>query len=200
MAHDLFFGHTRRNWARGSRLPESSPPSIPEASDEVTEKFTEEEMAFVAKLAETKAKAEAGDKSAKRQYAKMPKTILALKAKSKKGDLKAKRMLTVLEKSGLFKQGQALTITETSGIGYDEILGSFVRDEDRVRGCESGCGAVIPHSNYRIAILRQAIRRSNGRSPSTKDIFVAKSKVDRVIGKAGATLYLPGARPGRRTV
>lgn len=199
MAHDLFFGHTRRNWARGSHLPEPSPVS--DLTDEVTEKFTGEEMTFIAKLAETKARAEAGDKVAKKQYAKMPKTVLALKNRAKKGDSKAKRMLTVLEKSGLFNQGQTMIITDTSGdIGYDEILGSFVRDEDRVRGCESGCGAAIPNSNYRVAIIRQAIRGSNGKHPSTKDIFLAKSKVDRIIGKAGISLYLPGARPGRRTV
>jgi len=225
------------------------------ASDEVTDRFTPDEMSFIAKIAETKAKAESGDKAAKRQYAKMPKTIATLKAKAKKGDPKAKRLLSVIEKSGLFNPGQTLVITDTSGesrTGYSEILGEFIGDDfagefigdefagefigdefagefvgDELLGefigdelaalsgdsgtaekaalarlsgkgrgkCGGwcGCGSSIPNASYRMAVYRQAIRQSNGKRPTTKDLFSAKSKVDQVIGKAGIS-PLPSRR------
>ena len=240
MALDLLFGKTRRNWARGSRrLASLSAPAREPVSDEVTDRFTPDEMTFIAKLAETKAKAEGGDRSAKRQYSKMPKTIATLKAKAKRGDPKAKRLLSVIDKSGLFNPSQTLVITDTSGndcicrTGHSELLGEFVGDDllgefvgdeisalsgdggsaekatlarfARNRGiakgrCGAECGASIPNTNYRMAVYRQAIRQNNGKLPTTKDIFKAKSKVDQVIGKAGISLYLPGAKPGRRTI
>ena len=249
MALDLLFGKTRRNWARGSRrLASLSAPAREPVSDEVTDRFTPDEMTFIAKLAETKAKAEGGDRSAKRQYSKMPKTTATLKAKAKRGDPKAKRLLSVIDKSGLFNPSQTLVITDTSGndcicrTGHSELLGEFVGDDllgefvgddllgefvgdeisalsgdggsaekatlarfARNRGiakgrCGAECGASIPNTNYRMAVYRQAIRQNNGKLPTTKDIFKAKSKVDQVIGKAGISLYLPGAKPGRRTI
>ena len=62
------------------------------------------------------------------------------------------------------------------------------------------CGNAIPHDNYRVAVMKAAVKSAGGGRPSTKDYFVAKSAVDKVIGKSGITIYMPGAKPGRRTI
>ena len=61
-------------------------------------------------------------------------------------------------------------------------------------------GNAIPHDNYRVAVMKAAVKSANGRRPTTKDYFAAKSAVDKVIGKSGITIYMPGAKPGRRTI
>ncbi|MFI5091335.1 MAG: hypothetical protein ACHP7P_14905, partial [Terriglobales bacterium] len=61
-------------------------------------------------------------------------------------------------------------------------------------------GLAIPNSTYRATVQKYARKHASGKHPTTKDIFLAKAAVDRAIGKAGITLYMPGAQPGRRTV
>jgi hypothetical protein len=79
----------------------------------------------------------------------------------------------------------------TGSMGYNRhwnfIKGDFI-------------GASIPHDTYRATVVKQAIKAAGGKKPTTKDFFRAKEAVDKVIGKAGISLYLPGAQPGRRTV
>ena len=62
------------------------------------------------------------------------------------------------------------------------------------------CGNAIPHDNYRVAVMKAAVKSAGGGRPSTKDYFAAKAAVDKVIGKSGITIYMPGAKPGRRTI
>ena len=74
-----------------------------------------------------------------------------------------------------------------SFVGGSFVGGSFV-------------GNAIPHDNYRVAVMKAAVKSAGGGRPSTKDYFKAKSVVDKVIGKSGITIYMPGAKPGRRTI
>jgi hypothetical protein len=67
-------------------------------------------------------------------------------------------------------------------------------------GVSSGIGAIIPHENYRVAVMKAAVKSAGGGKPTTKDFFKAKAAVDQVIGKAGIAIYMPGAKPGRRTI
>ena len=60
-------------------------------------------------------------------------------------------------------------------------------------------GDAIPHDTYRAAVMLTAIKNANGSRPTTKDIFTAKAKVDNKLGNMGVSIYLPGARPARRT-
>ena len=60
-------------------------------------------------------------------------------------------------------------------------------------------GDAIPHDTYRAAVMLTAIKDANGSRPTTKDIFAAKTKVDNKLGNMGVSIYLPGARPARRT-
>ena len=48
--------------------------------------------------------------------------------------------------------------------------------------------------------MKAAVKSAGGGKPTTKDFFQAKSAVDKVIGKAGITIYMPGAKPGRCTI
>ena len=69
--------------------------------------------------------------------------------------------------------------------------------------CSQGAfvgGLAIPNPVYRATIQKYARRHADGKHPTTRDIFLAKAAVDRAIGKAGITLYMPGAQPGRRTI
>ena len=67
-------------------------------------------------------------------------------------------------------------------------------------GNSSVVGNAIPHENYRVAVMKAAVKSAGGGRPSTKDYFTAKAAVDKVIGKSGITIYMPGAKPGRRTI
>jgi hypothetical protein len=60
-------------------------------------------------------------------------------------------------------------------------------------------GDSIPHDTYRAAVMLTAIKNANGSRPTTKDIFAAKTTVDNKLGNMGVSIYLPGARPARRT-
>jgi hypothetical protein len=66
-------------------------------------------------------------------------------------------------------------------------------------GARTLVGDSIPHDTYRAAVMLTAIKDANGSRPTTKDIFAAKAKVDNKLGNMGVSIYLPGARPARRT-
>lgn len=83
------------------------------------------------------------------------------------------------------------------GVGANEEVAAERED----RGISaSGMGAAIPHENYRVAVMKAAVKSAGGGKPTTKDFFKAKAAVDQVIGKAGIAIYMPGAKPGRRTI
>ncbi len=144
----------------------------PVSTDEVDFRLTPPEMSMLAELAATKMRADAGDRQAKKKVADFARKIAALKFKAKRGDATAIRALRVLSESGVFRG------TQTFSMGGD---------------------VVIPNITYRAVVLQQAHKVAGGRKPSTKDFYRAKSKVDRVMGRAGISLFLPGARPGRIT-
>jgi hypothetical protein len=74
------------------------------------------------------------------------------------------------------------------------ITTRFRRDESRAQG-EDGVGDSMPHGEYRALVVRTA-----GRRPSTRDLYLAQARVDAALGRAGTTIAIPGARPGRRTI
>ena len=85
--------------------------------------------------------------------------------------------------------------------GVSMGLGDFVSDESRAQGeDDSGVGSTLSHDAYRATVMKQAIKDARGKTPSTKHLFGAKKKVDEFLGKAGVSIFLPGARPGRRTI
>jgi hypothetical protein len=60
-------------------------------------------------------------------------------------------------------------------------------------------GDAIPHDTYRAAVMLTAIKAAGGRNPTTKDFFAAKTKIDNKLGNMGVAIYIPGARPSRKT-
>lgn len=81
--------------------------------------------------------------------------------------------------------------------GGEMSLGdSFMGDE---REESSFIGDAIPHDTYRAAVMLTAIKDAGGRNPTTKDFFAAKSKIDNKLGNMGVAIYIPGARPSRKT-
>lgn len=96
MAYDLLFRRqTPRNWSLHSYLAEYvfAPDPTP---------TTPEEQQLIARLAVLKMGADAGNKKdAKRWRAAMAKLVLE-KKKAARGDEKAKRLMKVLEESGIF--------------------------------------------------------------------------------------------------
>lgn len=79
----------------------------------------------------------------------------------------------------------------------------FTRDEDRAQEEETGHGVVslgdsLSHPEYRVLVMREALRA--GRDPDTRTMYLAKQRVDQSLGRAGTSVYVPGARPRRRTV
>ena len=99
------------------------------------------------------------------------KKVSGLQSKAKRGDVAAQRSLRVLRESGALMSVTAMTM------GSD----------------------TIPNAVYRAAVLKQAAKSASGTRPTTKHFFAAKAAVDKVMGKAGISLYLPGAKPGRIT-
>lgn len=88
--------------------------------------------------------------------------------------------------------------TERESLGRIGWYGnSFVGDD--MMG-SSVVGNAIPHENYRVAVMKAAVKSAGGGKPTTKDFFKAKAAVDQVIGKSGIKIYMPGAQPGRRTI
>lgn len=94
---------------------------------------------------------------------------------------------------------------EESMIGsshYIEIEGDFASDEGRAEAEASGSfiGTNLAHNEYRALIVKRAMKNAGGAKPTTKHFFAAKSSVDKALGNAGVGIYIPGAKPGRRTV
>lgn len=81
----------------------------------------------------------------------------------------------------------------------DEEIAADQEDRGIISGSDMG-GKSIPHENYRVAVMKAALKSSGGKRPTTRDYFKAKATVDQVIGKSGITIYMPGAMPGRRTI
>lgn len=81
----------------------------------------------------------------------------------------------------------------------DEEIAADHEDRGIVSGSDIG-GKSIPHENYRVAVMKAALKSSGGKRPTTRDYFKAKATVDQVIGKSGISIYMPGAKPGRRTI
>jgi len=75
--------------------------------------------------------------------------------------------------------------------------GEEISAEREDRGIVSG--DAIPHDNYRVAVIKAAVKSAGGKTPTTQDFYKAKAAVDKVIGQAGISVYMPGATPGRRT-
>lgn len=108
MAHDLLFGLTRRNWARGTGRRVC-------LSDEVDFRLTPAEMQQLADLTTTKMLADSGDRAARKKMATVSKKVVALKAKAARGDASAKRALRVLTESGVFRGVQSFSLGGAGG-------------------------------------------------------------------------------------
>jgi hypothetical protein len=172
MAKDLILGRTRRNWSRGPARPAVVTLTV---TDEVEFRLTPTEMSKLADMSATKQKADAGDPAARRQVAKFEREVVSLRARAKRGDAKARRALRVLDESGVFRRTQTFTL---------------------------GADSEVSNTRYRACVLRQALKRATmggRRAPTTKDFFVAKRAVDKVMSDSGLSLYLPGSRPERVT-
>lgn len=140
-------------------------------SDEVTLRLTQPEMDMLAEIAATKMRADAGDRAARKKIAKLAKKVAGMQSKAKRGDASAQRSLRVLKESGALVSVTSMTMGEET----------------------------IPNVVYRAAVLKQAAKAAGKNRPTTKHFFRAKSAVDKVMGRAGISLYLPGAAPGRVT-
>src|SRR5271157_3802534 len=236
MAHDLFFGKTKRNFARD--LEQSSPP-LP-MTDEVTLVFTPGEQLMLGKIALIKVQADNGDVKAKRELVAFTKKVAKTKVRAKNGDVDAKRCLLVLRESGIFNKSQQISVdgssdnpieslrsklrelkqkqfkteadyrlidrieeklerlTAMSGFRRGTTIrlsGAHMPREEQIAEWEdrgivgrhgnSSIGEAIPHDNYRVAVMKAALKSSNGKRPTTADFFHAKNAVDKIIGKAG---------------
>ncbi len=109
MPHDLFFGKTRRNWARGTSRKACM-------SDEVDFRLTETEMRQLADLTTTKMLADSGDKSARKKMSVIAKKVASLKAKAARGDVASQRALRVLSESGVFRGVQSFSLGGEGGL------------------------------------------------------------------------------------
>lgn len=103
MAHDLFFGKTRRNWARGTGRKAC-------VSDEVDFRLTETEMRQLADLTATKMLADSGDRAARKKMAAVAKKVAVLKSKAVRGDVPSQRALRVLSECGVFRGVQSFSL------------------------------------------------------------------------------------------
>lgn len=184
MARDLILGRTKRSWARGTCTTRSRVlvPALPgrsaPASDEVTLRLTPAEMTQLSDLAVTKLLADSGNKTARAKLAGVVRGLAKTRARAARGDAAAKRTLLVLRESGVFRGVRSVSLGADYPSGF------------------------VPNTNYRVAVLRQAVKsaKQNGRrTPTTKDFYRAKSAVDGLMSREGLALYLPRARPGRVT-
>ena len=76
-------------------------------------------------------------------------------------------------------------------------LTKFTRDEDRAQ-VEDTLGDSLSHPEYRVLVMREALKASS--RPDTKAMYLAKQRVDQSLGRSGTSIYIPGARPRRKTV
>lgn len=182
MAIDIIFGRTRRNWARGIAAP-----STTGLSDEVTLRLTEPEIAMLAELAATRARADAGDGASRKKLKKLASRVTDLERRASRGDSSSARTLLVLRESGVLRTIQPV------------VMGGRVRQAP-VRRLASVAGSnQVSNTSYRVAVLRQARRVAGGRPPTTSDFVRAKARVDGAMRQSGVSLHIPGSRPGRIT-
>jgi hypothetical protein len=73
-------------------------------------RYTDAEMAMLAKLAEVRVRADAGDKKAKRQIASVERQVRTLERQAKRGNAKAARKLRVLDESGVLRSSQVFAM------------------------------------------------------------------------------------------
>jgi hypothetical protein len=85
-----------------------------------------------------------------------------------------------------FPRGQA----QQPGDSYSDPQSDESRAQD-----EDTLGGALCHPEYRALVVRAA-----GKNPSTKALYLAQSKVDAALGRAGTSIQIPGASPGRRTI
>jgi hypothetical protein len=82
---------------------------------------------------------------------------------------------------------------------YDDS--GFVSDERRAESANTlSCGEDVSHPEYRMLIMKMAIKLANGARPSTQHFAAAKKAIDQALGKARRGIKIPGAQPGRRTI
>jgi hypothetical protein len=79
-------------------------------SDEVTLRLTDAEMAMLASLAETRARADAGNARARKQMTALERKTTTLGKRAKRGDAKAARLLRVLNESGILQTSQTFAM------------------------------------------------------------------------------------------
>lgn len=127
MAHDLLFGRTHRNWARGTSRRAC-------LSDEVDFRLTPAEMQQLADLTTTKMLADSGDRGARKKMAVVAKKVSALKAKAARGDAQAKRALRVLSESGVFRGTQSFSLGGEGGQVPNLAYRAAVLKQARKRG------------------------------------------------------------------
>jgi hypothetical protein len=60
-------------------------------------------------------------------------------------------------------------------------------------------GAVVPNDVYRASVWQRAQKLRRRGLSGAAATAIAKKTVDRALGARGASIYIPGARPGRRT-
>ncbi len=119
MAYDLLTRRqTSTNWSRhsylGPRARLRSGRMLFLASYEFAPDptpTTDEERQFIAKLAVLKMNADGGNKKAAKEWKATMAKVAAAKKKADSGDPKAKRLMTVLNESGLFDGVQSMSVT-----------------------------------------------------------------------------------------
>lgn len=73
-------------------------------------RYTDAEMAMLAKLAEVRVRADTGDKKAKRQIANVERQVRTLERQAKRGNAKAARKLRVLDESGVLRSSRVFAM------------------------------------------------------------------------------------------
>ena len=84
---------------------------LAESDEEGPFRYTEAEAQTIAKLAETRVKADAGDRKAKAQIAALQRKVKALMGPARRGNARAARQLRVLQESGLLVSSQTFAMT-----------------------------------------------------------------------------------------
>ena len=119
MAYDLLTRRqTRTNWSRHSYLGPRARLRSGRMLFLATYEFapdptptTDEERQFIAKLAVLKMNADGGNKKAAKEWKATMAKVAAAKKRADSGDPKAKRLMTVLNESGLFDGVQSMSVT-----------------------------------------------------------------------------------------
>lgn len=123
--------------------------------------------------------------------------------RAKKGDVSAQIALRKIAARETANREEMPMSGKIGSSHYIEIQGAFTGDERRARDEDSGCSSMgdsLSHNEYRALIMRQAVKSAPNGKPQTKDFFTAKSAVDKALGNAGVSIYIPGSKPERQTV